>query len=66
MDHVASKNHIIDWEGVRLLAKEPDWKKRGVKKEAFFIMKAGTCTINWDGGRHLLTEVFLKLLCRET
>ena len=48
-DHVMSKNHTINWEGVRLLAKEPDWKKRGVK-EAIFIRKAGTCAINWDGG----------------
>ena len=41
-DHVASKNHTINWEGVKLLAKEPDWKKRGVK-ESIFIRKAGTC-----------------------
>ena len=26
-DHIASKNHMIDGKGVRLLAKEPDWKK---------------------------------------
>ena len=71
-DHVASKNHTIDWEGVRLPAtidwvgvrlqvKEPDWKKRGVK-EAIFIRKAGTCTINRDGGWYHLPEVFSKLL----
>ena len=64
-DHVASINHTIDWEGVRLPAKEPDWKKRGVK-EAMFIRKAGTCAINWDGGHHLLPEVFSKLLCYKT
>ena len=65
MDHVASKNHTIDWESVRLPAKEPDCKKRGVK-EAIFIRKAGTYAINWDGGRHHLPEVFSKLLCHET
>ena len=32
MDHCASKNNMIDWEGVRLLAKETDWNKRGVKE----------------------------------
>ena len=64
-DHIASKNHTINWEGVTLPAKEPDWKKRGVK-EAIFIRKAGTHAINWDGGHHLLPEVFSKLLCRET
>ena len=41
-DHVVSKNHMIDWNGVRLPAKEPDWKKRGVKK-AIFLKKVG-CT----------------------
>ena len=64
MDQVASKNHTIDWEGVRIPAKEPDWKKRGVK-DGIYIRKAGTCAINGDGGCHLLPEVFLKVLCRE-
>ena len=63
-DHIASKNHMIDWEGVRLPAKEPDWKKRGVK-EAIFIRKAGTRAINQDRGRHLLPKVFSKLLYRK-
>ena len=40
MDYVTSKNHTIDCEGVRLLAKEPEWKKRGVK-QAIFIGKVG-------------------------
>ena len=44
-DHIAKKNHTINWEGVRLPAKESDWKKRGVK-EAIFIRKVGTHTIN--------------------
>ena len=65
MDHVASKNNTIDWEGVRLPAKEADWKKR-VVKEATFIRKAGMCAINQGGGYHHLPEVFSKLLCRET
>ena len=47
-DHIASKNHMIDWEGARLRAKEPDWKKRGMK-EAIFIRKAGTWSINRMG-----------------
>ena len=60
--HIASKNHTINWEGVRLPAKELDWKKRGVK-EAIFIRKAGVCAINRDRGHHILPEVFLKLWC---
>ena len=58
-NHVASKNHMIDWEGVRLLAKEPDWKKRGVK-EAIFIRKAGTHAINRDGGAPPSSRSFLE------
>ena len=38
MDHIDRKNHTIDREGVRLPAKEPDWKKRRVK-DAIFIRK---------------------------
>ena len=64
MDHVASNNHMIDWEGARLPTKEPDWKKRGVK-ESIFIRKAGMHAINLDRGCHLLPEVFSKLLCHE-
>ena len=54
-DHVACKNHIIDWEGMRLLAKEPDWKKRG-GKEAIFIRKAGMCETTMMEG----ATIFLK------
>ena len=65
MDNIASNNHTINWEGVRLPAKKPDWKKRGVK-EAIFIRKAGMGAINQDGGRNHLPEVFSKLLCHKT
>ena len=65
MNHVDSKNHTIDWEGVRLPAKEPDWKKRG-GKEAIFIRKAGMRANNQDWGCHHLPEVFSKLLYQTT
>ena len=64
MEHFASKNHTTDWEGVRLPAKEPDWKKRRVK-EVIVIGKAGMHVINRDRGCHLLPEVFSKLLCHK-
>ena len=38
-DHVVSKNHMIDWDGVRPPAIEPDWKRD--VKETIFIRKAG-------------------------
>ena len=31
-DHITSKNHTVNCEDVRILVKEPDWKKRGVKE----------------------------------
>ena len=62
-DHVTSENHMIDCEVVTLPAKEPAWKKKGVK-EAIFIRRAGTLAISCDGGRHHLPKVFSKLLCR--
>ena len=64
-DHVASKNHTIDWEGVRLTVKEPNWKKR-VVKEAIFIRKVGMRVVNSDGGCNYLPEVFSKLLSLKT
>ena len=36
--YVTNKNHNIDWDDVRLPAKESYWKKRGVQ-EAIFIRK---------------------------
>ena len=53
--------HIIDWDNVKIPAKEPNWKTKGAK-EAIFIKKAGLGTINWDGGHHHLPGVFSKLL----
>ena len=40
-DHVGKENHTIDWEGVRLPAKELNYKKRGIS-EAIAIRKAGS------------------------
>ena len=46
--HVTNMNHTIDWDDVRHPAKEPDWKKKGLK-EAIFVRKVGMHTTNWDG-----------------
>ena len=58
-DEVMRKNRMINWEGVRLSAKELDWKKRMVK-EAIFIMNAWMHAINCNGGGggYHLPEVF--------
>ena len=60
-DHAAQTNHTINWEGVKLPAKEPDWRTRGIK-EAIAIKKRGPNAINRDGGRHQLPDVYSGLL----
>ena len=58
-ENVMSKNHTIDWEGVRCLAKEPDWKKRVVKEA--IIRNMWMHVISHERGHHHLPEVFSKL-----
>ena len=31
-DNIRQTNHTIDWEGVRLPVKEPNYKKRGIRE----------------------------------
>ena len=31
-DHARQLNHVIDWDSVRIVAKEADWKMRGMKR----------------------------------
>ena len=60
-DHAAQTNHTIDWDGVKLPAKDPNWNIRGIK-EAIAIKKRGPLAINRDGGRHHLPDVYSSLL----
>ena len=48
-DHVAKQSHTIDWEGVKLPARDTDLTARGVK-EAVKIRKTGANAMNRDGG----------------
>ena len=59
-DHSAQENHVINWEGMKFAAKDPDWTTRGIK-EAIAIKKRGPNAINRDGGRHQLPEVYSSL-----
>ena len=61
-DHVAACNHTIDWEGVKLPAKDQDWTTRGIR-EAICIRKAGLHAINRDKGRHHLLDVYSSCCC---
>ena len=58
------KQHSIDWEGVRILDREANWYKRGVR-EAIQIRRTGS-DLNRDRGRHDLPVVYNKLLSLDT
>ena len=60
-DHVAQTNHTIDWDKVSFPMKETQWKIRGIK-EAIQIKKTGPDSLNGDGGRHQLPDVYSKLM----
>ena len=47
-DHATTENHIIDWEGVNIVDKEPNRRIRHIK-EAIWIRKT-TTPINRDEG----------------
>ena len=60
-DHIAQENHVIDWEGAKLLEREDDVIKRRIK-EAIWIRKRGANTINRDIGSITLDHVYDSLL----
>ena len=51
MDDAEQGNHSIDWGGVRLPAKEPYKKKRGIFED-IEIQKAWARAVNWDKRHH--------------
>ena len=61
MDNVAQSNHTIDWAGVKLPMSESHWKIKGIK-EAMQMCKTGPHTMNRDGGRNQLPDVYTRLL----
>ena len=54
--------HHIDWDNVKILDKESDWFRRGVK-EAIHIRKTRS-DLNKDQGRHRLSKAYSSLLCQ--
>ena len=64
-EHAAVYNHTLDWEGVKLPAKNSDLVKGGIR-EAICMMKAGSHPINHDAGYHDLPNVYSKLLQSST
>ena len=56
------QNHVIDWEGAKIVDRESDWKTRGIK-EAIWIRKTSN-TMNRDEGRYKLPHVYDDILRR--
>ena len=60
-DHVMQNNHVIDWEGAKMIEREANWVTRGVK-EAINIRK-NPANMNRDEGRYILSHLYDDLLC---
>ena len=59
-DHAAQKNHVIEGEETKILAREDDFRKRGIR-EALGFRKQGKC-MNRDEGRYQLSHIYDSLL----
>ena len=61
-DHATTENHIIDWEGVNIVDKEPNRRIWHIK-EAIWIRKTRT-PINRDEGNYELPHVYDDVIKR--
>ena len=61
IDHAAVCNHTIDWEGVKLPAKDMDWTKRGIR-EAICIRKGFILSIVMSGTT--ISQMCIPSCCR--
>ena len=59
-EHSTSLQHDIDWDGVKVLDKEDNWFRRGVK-EAINIKRTNS-DLNRDRGRHHLPSSYNRLI----
>ena len=62
IDHATTENHIVDWEGVNIVDKEPNRRIRHIK-EAIWIRKT-TTPINRDEGNYELPHVYDDVIKR--
>jgi len=58
-DHVVEENHVADWQGVKILTREPNTTNRQIR-EAIWIRKKKT--MNRDEGGYQLSNVYNSLL----
>ena len=62
-DHVDKRNHVMDWDSDKILAKEPDHKKRLIK-EAMYIRHCQN-TMDRDQGNHQLSNTYKNFFIPE-
>ena len=62
-DHAMTENHIIDWEGAKIIDKERNRRTRQLN-EAVWIRKTKT-PMNRDEGSYELPHVYDIVLCRD-
>ncbi|XP_072042917.1 uncharacterized protein [Amphiura filiformis] len=60
-DHVAQENHVIDWQGAKILEKDSNKHTRWIR-EALWIRKRGQETLNRDEGVYSLNHIYDPLL----
>ena len=63
-DHATRENHVIDWDGVKVVGHEADRKTRWIK-EAIAIRKNKDKCMNRDTGSYFLPTSYDKLLLRK-
>ena len=60
-DHIAKQNHVIDWEGAKIVEKDSNKQTRWIR-EAIRIRKRGAKVLNRDEGVYSLSHMYDKLL----
>ena len=61
-DHATTENHIIDWEGVKIVDKEPNQKIRHIKETIW--LRNTRIPINRDEGNYELPDVYDDVIQR--
>ena len=60
-EHATLNNHVVDWDGVKIVDQEADRTTRWLK-EAIVIRNRGKQTVNTDKGAYKLDKVFDQII----
>ncbi|KAI8519233.1 hypothetical protein Bbelb_024900 [Branchiostoma belcheri] len=60
--HIESTGHFVSLDTVRILDTDQDYFLRGVKEAIYMYIRAHHPTLNRDGGRHRLPDIFDPVL----